>query len=275
MFPEAFEFSQASLQDYVDCRRRFQLRYLQRQPWPAIEVEPALELEAYGAYGQQFHRALEGYFSGVPADLVEEAVREEPLYGWWRAFLEEPPLNLPEALCVPEVRLSASLAGQRVVAVFDLLAVDPGRRLVIVDWKTGRFRPSREVMQGRLQTLVYPFVAVEAGGRLFGGEVDPARVTMVYWFANFPGQPHVFHYSAAAHGEVRAYLGSLVEEVVSLGGAGEWALAADVERCRFCVYRSLCGRGVAPGWEESGAGVLDDGVGGVVWELGWVDEVAY
>ena len=33
--------SQSSLQDYVDCARRFQLRYLDRLSYPAIESEPA------------------------------------------------------------------------------------------------------------------------------------------------------------------------------------------------------------------------------------------
>ncbi len=277
MLPAAFEFSQGSLQDYVDCRRRFQLKYLEGQPWPAVEVEPALELEAYGVYGQRFHRALERYYFGVPADLIGASVQEEPLRSWWRAFLEEPPLNLPETLRVPEVRLSVPLAGQRLVAVFDLLAVDPGRRLVIVDWKTGRYRPPREVMQGRLQTLVYPFVAVEGGRRLFGGEVDPARVTMVYWFANFPDEPHVFHYGAAEHEAGRGYLASLVGEVVSAQGDREWALTADVARCRFCVYRSLCDRGVFPGVEggEGFVGDVGDVPVGIEWGLDWVDEVSY
>jgi len=40
--PEGFEFSQGVLQDLVDCPRRFQLQYVQAQPWPAVDVEPAL-----------------------------------------------------------------------------------------------------------------------------------------------------------------------------------------------------------------------------------------
>ena len=43
--PPTFQFSQNSLQDYVDCPRRFQLRYLLRQPWPAVESEPLSEYE--------------------------------------------------------------------------------------------------------------------------------------------------------------------------------------------------------------------------------------
>ena len=41
-----FDFSQASLQDYIDCARRFQLRYLQQLHWPAPQAEPIRENEA-------------------------------------------------------------------------------------------------------------------------------------------------------------------------------------------------------------------------------------
>jgi hypothetical protein len=38
--PYSFHFTQSSLQDYLDCPRRFQLRYVLDQPWPAVESEP-------------------------------------------------------------------------------------------------------------------------------------------------------------------------------------------------------------------------------------------
>ena len=41
--PADFHFSQGSLQDYVDCPRRFQLRYMMKLAWPAVEAEPAVE----------------------------------------------------------------------------------------------------------------------------------------------------------------------------------------------------------------------------------------
>ncbi len=274
IFPPAFEFSQGSLQDYADCHRRFQLRYLLEQPWPAIEAEPALEHEEYNVQGRRFHRLLERHYLGVPRDLLRVEAGEEPLHRWWQAFLDEPPLNLPTGRLLPEVRLVARVGSQRLVAVFDLLAIDPGRRLVIVDWKTGRTRPSREAIESHLQTRVYPFVAVEAGAYLFDGPVDPARVTMIYWFANYPDHPHVFHYDAGQHHTNSAYLASLIRQIEQGNEDRVWELTTDVERCRFCVYRSLCGRGA--GAEE---GAPDDFAVGDL-DVGWfdlseVDEIAY
>jgi hypothetical protein len=60
--PEGFQFSQASLQDYVDCPRRFQLRYLVNLDWPAVEAEPVLKherhMERAGLFHQMVHQLL-------------------------------------------------------------------------------------------------------------------------------------------------------------------------------------------------------------------------
>ncbi len=37
--PSDFQFSQSSLQDYVDCPWRFYLRYIRQLAWPAIVAE--------------------------------------------------------------------------------------------------------------------------------------------------------------------------------------------------------------------------------------------
>jgi len=275
--PEGFEFSQGVLQDLVDCPRRFQLQYVQAQPWPAVEVEPALERERYNRQGRQFHRLLERYYNEVPLEAIEAGLDTDQLRQWWDAFRREPPLNLPEEILLPEARLVASLGGRRLVSVIDLLAIDPGRRLVIVDWKTGRHRPSREDMAQRLQTRVYPFVAVEAAGAFFGGPMDPARVSMVYWFANYPDQPHVFHYDEMQHRQTRVYLEGLLQAVEMCLASGVWELTADERLCRYCVYRSLCGRGVAAGQEDEER-LVDAGDVESEWEalrLEDVDEIAY
>ena len=38
--------SQTALQDYVECPRRFELRYLRQLNWPALETRQARRLEA-------------------------------------------------------------------------------------------------------------------------------------------------------------------------------------------------------------------------------------
>jgi CRISPR/Cas system-associated exonuclease Cas4 (RecB family) len=244
--PPDFQFSQGSLQDYVDCPRRFQLRYVQRVAWPALEAMPVLEHERYLQQGTAFHRLVHQHLMGLPAGRLSRMVDDDDLRRWWRNYLEARPTDLPAAR-YPEVLLSAPAGGYRLVAKYDLVAVDAGEQAVIVDWKTSRRRPKRERLAERLQTMVYPYLLVRAGAHLNGAQtLHPEQVTMVYWFADTPADPERFAYDAARYRADEERLTTLIEEIASLGDDA-WHLTLQERRCRFCRYRSLCQRGVAAG----------------------------
>ncbi len=81
------QYSQASLQDYADCHRRFFYRYLAHLAWPAVESEPVIEAERLMQAGEQFHLLLRQYLIGVPVEKLE---RPPFLVGdlrtWWQNF---------------------------------------------------------------------------------------------------------------------------------------------------------------------------------------------
>ena len=249
--PLDFQFSQSSLQDYVDCPRRFQLRYLQRLAWPGVEAEPPLENERHLQQGAAFHRLVHQHVLGIAPERLSSLVTEEDLRRWWHNYLAAAPADLP-TLSYPEVVLSAPVSGHRLVAKYDLIAVDAGRRAVIVDWKTSRKRSRRKWLAERLQTRVYLYLLVRAGSHLNGGQpLQPEQVEMVYWFADFPADPERFTYDAAQYEADGAYLASLIEEIKGLGD-GDFPLTPQERRCRYCPYRSLCRRGVKAGaFEEA------------------------
>ncbi|PKO23239.1 MAG: PD-(D/E)XK nuclease family protein [Chloroflexi bacterium HGW-Chloroflexi-1] len=264
-----FQFSQASLQDYVDCPRRFQLRHLLQLAWPAVEAEPAGEFEAHIAQGQAFHRLIHQHLLGLPAERLSRMVTASAadaegsgeagrLSAWWADYLRAGPVDLPPARH-PEITLSAAVSGHRLLAKYDLIAVEPGGRAAVVDWKTSRNRPKRAWLSARLQTRVYRYLLVRAGAHLNGGgPIDPEAVTMIYWFANHPDDPETFPYDATQYRADGEYLAALIAEIASL--ADDFPLTGDARRCRFCPYRSLCDRGIEAGAlaPEEGA---DDAVG--------------
>jgi hypothetical protein len=116
---------------------------------------------------------------------------------------------------------------------------------------------------------VYPFVLVEAGMSLFdrfpsgdkGSVVSPDQVEMRYWLAEYPQAPEIFVYNTGAYQADLAYLSALVTEISeharqtspALGAARTsasdeiWSLTSDLRQCRYCNYRSLCGRGDTAG----------------------------
>lgn len=245
--PAAFTFTQSNLQDYVTCPRRFALRYIQQQKWPAVESEPARERERHMQQGADFHHMIHQHLSGVPEAVLTPRGSEEPLRRWWAAYLQHGLTGLP-AQRHAELVLSAPLAGHRLLAKYDLIAVEPGEKLVIVDWKTSLRVPKQAQAAARMQTLVYPYVLVEAGFYLNGEQpVSPEQVTMVYWYAEAPDQPHVFAYDTAAHKSAREELRDLITEIQTRDG---FDLTTDESRCRFCAYRSLCDRGIEAGDES-------------------------
>lgn len=70
----------------------------------------------------------------------------------------------------PELTLTAGLAGQRLLAKFDLVARTPDGRLVIFDWKTSQRRP-KELPGGALADAP---VSLPAGARRWVAQPGPA-----------------------------------------------------------------------------------------------------
>jgi hypothetical protein len=251
--PTDFHFSASSLQDYADCPRRFQLRHILGLAWPSATAEPADEFERLLQQGSAFHRLVQQHFSGIPLQRLEKLAAGDNLRRWWRNYLESGPADLPPAR-YPEMDLSAPLGDYRLAAKYDLVAVDEGKHALIVDWKTAKKRPLRQWLAARLQTRVYPYLLVVAGESLSGGApLLPEQVEMLYWFAEFPAQPERFVYDTAQYERDAAYLSALVAEIDGLGD-GVFPVTDDERRCRYCVYRSLCNRGI-------GAGPLDEAEG--------------
>nr|MBN1229738.1 PD-(D/E)XK nuclease family protein [Anaerolineae bacterium] len=254
--PPAFQFSQNSLQDYADCPRRFQLRYITGLRWPAVQSEPVQEHEQFVQQGIDFHLLAQRHQMGLPIEDIRPT--GDPLALWWDNYLRFPPAGLPEQVRYPEIQFSTALSGFRLMAKIDLLAVAPGERIVIVDWKTTRKRPDRATLSERLQSRVYPFVVVEAASHLFGGTIQPEQVSLMYWFAQAPINPEVFGYSAADHTENTNFLSTMIAEILNQDEP-IWPLTPEDFHCRYCVYRSLCDRGVRAGnLDEGGLDLADD-----------------
>lgn len=238
---DGFQFSQASLQAFVDCPRRFQLRYAERIAWPDLAPGPAMEHERRLLAGQAFHRLVAQHTTGIDPEQLAPTVAGHDLERWWRNYLTTPPPGLP-ALRYAEIMLTAPMTGYRLVAKYDLLAVAPGERAVIVDWKTYRSRPTRPTLAARLQTRVYAYLLARAGQEINGGQPPaPEQIEMVYWFAEFPSEPASFAYDEAQSRADEVYLTSLIETITGLGD-DQYALTSDQKRCRHCQYAPLCDR---------------------------------
>lgn len=276
MFSTTFHFTQSNLQDYLDCPRRFQLRHVQSQAWPGVEADPFIEHELHMERGARFHRLVERHQLGVDVAQLERSIPDARLLEWWRAYLAFEELHALEGRRYPEFTLVGELVGSKLAATYDLLVVTPDGRVVIFDWKTYSRAPGREHFVSRVQTGLYQFLAVVSGADIAGKTILPGDVSMIYWVVSAPSAPVKFEYSEAQHEQNRAYLARLLKTIYARDPAEVWPLVADDVFCRFCMFRSLCGRGEYAGDFEAFSMDYDDVAGEkMVLGIDDVDEVGF
>lgn len=248
--PTDFQFSQSSLQDFEICPRRFELRYLWQLRWPAIEAEPVQEAERLRRLGVDFHRLVHQHLVGLEAVTLSESLSEaEPdLKLWWQNYLDYRPVLLDRATLYPELTLSTPLGGYRLLARFDVLAVQPDGTFWLIDWKTAHHKAKRHDLERRLQTRVYPYVLAAAGTAFNNGQpLNPAAIKMMYWYPQAPDQAEIFDYSPTLFAQDEATLSAVIERIQTMVHNGDFPLTEDKQPCQQCVYRSFCDRGVEAG----------------------------
>lgn len=259
--PETFAFSQSSLQAYENCPRRFWLAYVEQLPWPAIQASPVSEYEEHMRQGAIFHRLVERTESGMDPDLIAAGLTP-PLSDWFDAYRRFRPADLPTEVVEIEKVLSIPFGVEgkgdspprayRLAAKYDLIAAETDGPMVIMDWKTTRRRADPATLRRRLQSMVYPYVLVEASRSLPWGPVRPEQVEMRYWFTAAPSQPLVFRYDAAQHAANRSRLQAMLASILAGADEADYPKVPDSELnrrrfCNYCVYRSRCNRGDVAG----------------------------
>ncbi len=255
MTDKQLSFSAHSLQAYVDCARRFELSYLEELKWPAVESEPLLQSERHMVDGRRFHEMVHRDVLGI-AVSVPDSARDADISRWWNSYMVKRPADV-DGTRFAEKTLVGTIGNSTMVATCDLIVIgntdrEGSCRARIFDWKTWRRRHTREWLADRLQTRIYPYLLVQAGAALADGKpLTPDEIEIVYWYSDFPDDPEVFTYGETQFREDEAYLGGLVDEILSRE-TGSFELTTDEKKCMFCVYRSFCDRGGV-------AGYLDDG----------------
>jgi CRISPR/Cas system-associated exonuclease Cas4 (RecB family) len=250
-------FSQHSLGTYRRCKRRFLLKYVDRQPWPCLEDENPLPYRQHLERGRIFHHWLARRHLGIDVSPIVQAHEDPDLRRWWRAVERFDWGALPSGLREAELPVVVPVGVYRLYARFDLLALDVGGDAVVVDWKTLENRPAQRTLRERMQTRLYLYTLIAAGRVLVGGTpIDPDRAAMLYWFANYPEDTAIVYYSEAEYCRDEEMLTELIEEIAGLP-RDAFDPADDERQCARCNYATLCHR-------ESAAALTD--------AADWLDE---
>ena len=248
--PPDFIFSQAALQDFLTCPRRFYLRYVRRLAWPWSAGGEAFEAEWRLTLAQDFHHLAHQKALGIPDHLLEPLVqkRSVELLEWWTQlgrFWQSEQDGVLRGKHYAEISLTAPLGQARLMAKYDLLVAHPDGRWSILDWKTAHRKPSLNALRSLVQARLYPYLLVRASRGLAGEDIDPQQVTMIYWFANDPAHPEQFSYSLAQFQADEDFLLRLTEEILGRQAA-DFELTHDERACAYCPYRTYCERPFTP-----------------------------
>jgi hypothetical protein len=239
--PIEFRFSQNNLQDFIDCPRRFELKYLLKQDWPALVSEPIQEFEHLQFLGLQFHTLVQQHLAGIPVEKFETTLEDPNLKRWWQSYLIfiNKYKNSQKYVEYPQI---IHFNNYRLIAKYDLLIFEKDGNTIILDWKTTQFRPSSSLLRKKFQSMVYPFVLAETNKE----NISPENIQMIFWFPEFPNEPEVINYSTVIHKKAKADLNEIIDVICGRRN-GEFELTDDKRKCKYCIYRSLCDRGIQAG----------------------------
>lgn len=264
LLPARFRFSQNNLGDFLACNHRFYQRHLAQQPWPATDMASAqaLELERRARAGIALHRWIERYWLNAIDPATDAPDGNDDIHGLWSRFINTDFSFLP-AQRNPELPLSCELGARRLYARYDLLAIEPGRA-VIVDWKSAR-NTAYQNWAGRLQTRVYLFVLAEAGAPYHDGiDLTPEQCEMRYWLANADEPWVTVRYSQQEHEASREYFAQLAGDISRRTHIDQFPMTDDLQQCAACGYRTFCkrdaGHVLRDGWLDDDGGIIDDHV---------------
>lgn len=231
----------------MDCPRRFFLRYIKKQEWPAVETEPVIEQEKLTELGHQFHLLVQQSLSGMPREMIDPLIKDPDLLRWWNAFLQLD-LDLSDSTYFAEEALMIPFAGQRLMAKFDLVIFERSGQALIYDWKTTHIKPTRDRFLMRAQSTIYPLVLAKAGTSLAGGsQIDPGKIEMRYWFPEFPDMTLSLPYSGRQNSRGAQVIEEMIREISARKTPEEFEKTEEQKICKYCRFRSLCERGIQAG----------------------------
>lgn len=247
--PEGFDFTQSNLKDYIECPYRFYLKTILKVKWPALLVDEALEFEQRGKAGARFHRLVQQYLWGIPESRLTEIAEndsEPKMSSWWQNFLIDIPPRMTGQRYV-EIVLRVPMEGHHLLAKYDLILVQGSSNLMIYDWKTSQKRPHRAWLLDHVQTRLYRYLLTQTGAILAKTNlVDAKGITMNYWFANHPGALVELSYSLNDYLKDQAFFKALISEILDRNEEN-FTRTDDLKKCKYCLYRSHCDRGISAG----------------------------
>lgn len=270
------QVNQSTLQDFIDCPRRFQLKVIDNTAWPAAYSAPIYKFENATLLGNQFHQICQQFFSGIDPQIIHKGITDPELVRMWSNFLPYGQVLLNKNYFT-EIILSISLSTYKLIGKFDFLFKDSDNSYTIIDWKTSPKKPSRSVLEQRVQSYLYPYLFTEAGSNLFQTDkILPDAVTMHYWYPLCSDPDEILPYSSSDHQKICLKLTNILNRIDSyIENNAEFPCTDNQHNCDNCVFRSLCQRGEKASSLSPILDISQEDLSGTHFDLDIINEIDY
>jgi hypothetical protein len=275
-FDTSLNLNQGILQDFTECPRRFQFKMLDELSWPAAHTTQLDQFDQSITLGNRFHLLCHQFFSGIDITDLEPGINDPVLMEMFQSFIPygKTLLDLPH---YSEQLITCSFLQHQLIAKFDLLIEIEPSNFLIIDWKTSPIKPSREILSARIQTILYPYLLHQSGHLLIGEKkISADWIQMQYWYPLSSEPEEVFPYSQDSHQDVFVKLKKILTGINQLIESNEiFPLTEEKDRCIYCNYRSLCGRGVAPGEFSDFIPIEQEDLSNFRFDIGNIEEITF
>lgn len=270
------QLSQSNLQDFLDCPRRFELRYIQEASWPAVLSEPPTRFEELTELGDRFHKLCNQFFIGIDPASIKSSIPQSELEELWDHFVPYAE-SLADNKHFTEQILRTTLNGYILVAKYDFVTCLPDESFLIVDWKTSTKKPDRSALASRVQTNLYPYIFYESYRDLFDKpQPHPRQISLQYWYLNSPEPEEIFPYSKDRHQRIKEQLSSIISRIDSFRNSEiSFPLTEDLNLCRICNFRSLCERASSVGSIALDADYENEDLSNTHFNLDLINEIEF
>ncbi len=240
----SLHLNQSAFQDFLDCPRRFELRFLNETSWPAAQGSPLLKFERLTEIGNRFHQLCQQFFIGIDKELLSSSITDPMLRDLWDSFLPYG-RSIQSNPSISEQILRIPFGVHFLDAKFDLIVQLPNDSLLIIDWKTAATKPSRTTLANRVQTYLYPYILHHAGGDLFPNSLNnSSSITMQYYYPLSSNPEEIFTYSDEEEKRTQQKITALIDQIEEkMERPSHFPLTEEQKCCNYCLYRSYCERG--------------------------------
>jgi len=238
-------FSATTLQDFIDCKRKFKLKYIDHLSWPAPLSQLNTKYSEAITRGRKFHQLIQQHFIGIPDYELFNSIQDHTVRQWLKNALSFEISSEKQTKKMVEYHVSYINKGVLLTGVIDLLLISPDSGMKIIDWKTGLSKPNLDRYKSRIQTRLYPYLLLQSpafSANRFEG-LKTQEITFNYWFTNFPEHSLSFTYDRQNFNQDDAYFDDLIT-TITLTPVEEMLMTHNIDLCRSCPFQLYCGRNI-------------------------------